>query len=52
MLGDELVDAELLSNMGGRAGRMKEGIVFYVFEVDESVEALTALKERRGSAQR
>ena len=52
VLGDELVEAELLSNMGGRAERTKEGIVFYLFEVDDSVEALAALKERRGSAQR
>ena len=47
VLGDELVDAELLSNMGGRAGRMVEELVFYLFELDDSVEALAVFQGRR-----
>ena len=38
-LGHELLDDELRCNMEGRAGRAREGIVFYLFEHDDS-EAL------------
>ena len=52
VLRGDLVDAELLSNMGGRAGRIGPGLVFYLFEVDDSVEALAALEEKRESHDR
>ena len=48
MLGDELVDAELESNMAGRAGRTGVGQVCYLYEIDDSTEALAARRERRG----
>ena len=34
VLGNEVVDAELLANMAGRAGRTVPGLVFYLFEVE------------------
>ena len=47
ILGDELVDEELLANMAGRAGRTRDGTVFYLFELDDSAQALRAATERQ-----
>ena len=47
-LGDERISAELSANETGRAGRTAPGTVVYLFEFDDSDEALLELKERRG----
>ena len=46
-LGEERINAELNANQTGRAGRTANGVVIYLFEFDDSDEALLELKERR-----
>ena len=46
-LAQECIDAELMANMTGRAGRTAAGWVLYLFEFDDSAEALQELAERR-----
>ena len=52
VLGDEVVGAELLANMVGRAGRTSPGLVFYLFELDDFLEAVRTLKLTRASLRR
>ena len=52
ILGEELIDAELVADMTGRAGRTESGLVFYLFEFDDSGEALPALEETRQQQRR
>ena len=48
-LGDERISSELNANETGRAGRTAPGKVVYLFEFDDSEDALLKLKEKRGA---
>ena len=48
-LGDVRISAELNANKTGRAGRTAPGQVVYLFEFNDSEEALLSLEEERGA---
>ena len=48
-LGNERITGELIANETGRAGRTAAGKVVYLFEFDDSEEALLKLEDQRGA---
>ena len=43
----ERVDAELETQKAGRAGRTFDGVVTYLYDVDDTAAALEALKQSK-----
>ena len=48
----ERVDAELETQKAGRAGRTCDGVVTYLYDVDDTAAALEALKQSKKNKQK